>query len=302
VVAVAAVPGVAGAATIGTGDDGVVQYAAAAGESNRLALVDAFGPTTFTFADAGAPLTAGPGCVAGLTATVVCPVGPISAALKDGDDRASVNSFAGLGTVTLDGDGGDDDLLAGSQGSAVARGGSGDDTLVLSSNGGGFGYGQDGDDRLAGRSGGDTLSGGRGDDLLTKRPGLGSIASLSGDEGADRIVALGTPADSDGGPGSDLIIGGARISGGGGSDQIVSEGGATIDAGAGNDVIAAGDLSGNPDTISCGSGWDVVWFDAGDTVARDCEVRLRRPSPKLPGVDRAIADAQALLSHTPTIG
>jgi hypothetical protein len=98
-----------------------------------------------------------------------------------------------------------------------------------------------------------------------------------------------------------VLVGGASIEGGSGNDRIQSAGGATISGGSGADLIDAADGSGTPDTISCGSGLDAVWVDAGDTVAQDCELQMTGPAPPLPGVAGAISDAQALLTHTPTL-
>ena len=46
----------------------------------------------------------------------------------------------------------------------------------------------------------------------------------------------------------------------------------TIDGGAGRDYIDV--LNGGADTVDCGSGSDVVRFDATDTVAANCEILL----------------------------
>jgi hypothetical protein len=53
--------------------------------------------------------------------------------------------------------------------------------------------------------------------------------------------------------------------------------------------------------IDSGAGYDIVWADATDRVARDCERRLSGPAPALPGTAAAIADAQALLAHQPSV-
>jgi RTX calcium-binding nonapeptide repeat (4 copies) len=97
-------------------------------------------------------------------------------------------------------------------------------------------------------------------------------ATIKGTSRGDRLV--GTPrADTiDGGPGNDTILGLAGndlLIGGPGRDRIFG--------GPGNDSIAAnGD--GARDTISCGPGTDIVNADAGDSVARDCEVTSRQLS------------------------
>jgi Ca2+-binding RTX toxin-like protein len=295
VVAVAGVPGVASASTISVDGSGTVTYTASPGEANKLNLADPFGP--FGFADAGAPLTAGPGCAAALLIT--CPAGAISAALGDRADAARVNSFAPSGSVSVDGGNGNDDLLVGSNSAASALGGSGDDIIVLASNAGATASGGPGGDSLAGLSGADSLNGDGGADLLTERPGPAG-ATLAGGDGADRLVG-GDADDLDGGNGNDILVGSATINGANGTDVITSTGGATITAGAGADLVNAADGSGLADTISCGPGYDVVWADATDRVARDCERRLAGPAPVLPGTAAAIADAQALLAHRPAV-
>jgi Ca2+-binding RTX toxin-like protein len=296
VVAVAAVPGVASASTVSVDGSGTVNYQAAPGEANKLSLAAPFGP--FGFADAGATLSAGLGCTAG--ALITCPAGAISAALGDRADAARVNSFAPSGNVSIDGGNGNDDLLLGGNSAATGLGGSGNDIILMASNSGASASGGPGSDSLAGLSGSDSLSGDSGADLLTERPGPAG-ATLAGGDGNDRLVG-GEADDLDGGNGGDILVGSATIAGGAGADLITSAGGATITAGPGADAINAADGSGAADTISCGTGYDVVWADATDHVARDCERRLSGPAPALPGTTAAITDAQTLLAHRPDVG
>lgn len=102
--------------------------------------------------------------------------------------------------------------------------------------------------------------------------GLASAATVNGTSRAD--VLRGTPrADVlDGRAGKD------RISGLAGPDLIYSGPGRdVIDAGRGDDRIPAqGD--GTRDAIRCGAGQDIVTADAGDVVARDCEIVSRQIS------------------------
>ncbi len=97
-------------------------------------------------------------------------------------------------------------------------------------------------------------------------------ATIKGTSRGDRLV--GTPkADTiDGAAGNDTILGL------GGNDLLIGGlGRDTILGGPGNDSIAAnGD--GARDTVSCGPGNDIVNADAGDSVARDCEVTSRQLS------------------------
>jgi Ca2+-binding RTX toxin-like protein len=297
VVAVAAVPGVASASTISV-DSGVTQFHAAPGEVNKLDLV-AETISSATFADAGAPLTAGSGCTA-VAAGVSCPPGAIEVTLGDGADAAFVNQFLGSAT-TVDGGSGNDDIFAGSAGTTAITGGNGNDTLIASTNSNSTVEGGSGDDKLAGRSGADQLSGGPGNDLLAERPSR-SFLPLSGDAGDDRIVNTGARGPSDGGAGNDLLINGPDISGGSGNDRILkSEGGGRIRAGSGHDLISAADGTGLGTDISCGDGFDVVWADPEDSVASDCEIRFGGPAPALPGAAQATTDAAALLMHQPSV-
>lgn len=292
-VAVAGVPGVASAATVSVDSTGTAVYRAAPREANGLKLVNAFGPLGFT--DRGAPLYAGAGCTAG--PAVTCDATDISAALGDRADSALVNSF--LGDAALDAGPGDDDVLVGAASHASALGGAGDDSIVAVSNGLGTVSGGAGNDAIAGRSGSDDLAGDEGADLLAEQPGH-SIATLDGGDGADRLVGSAF-SELFGGAGNDLLVEGYTLDGGAGGDRIKSLGGATVRGGAGNDTIDAADATGAADTITCGSGFDVVWTDVEDTVAGDCELRLSVPAPALPGLAVAQADATALLAHVPNL-
>lgn len=90
-------------------------------------------------------------------------------------------------------------------------------------------------DVLNGTSGADQMRGKNGNDILN---GNGGDDTISGDAGNDVIR---------GGPGVDVLLGGA-----------------------GNDRIYARD--GEPDTIACGKGRDIVWADSIDVVTADCEI------------------------------
>ena len=129
------------------------------------------------------------------------------------------------------------------------------------------------DDRYAG----DDVEGGDGDDTI--RGGNGRN-HLDGGRGADRI---------DGGSGSDTLTGGA------GRDMLF--------AGGGPDTIHAAD--GAPDRISCGTNLsptsnggfelDVAYVDAGDQVAKDCELVRDRTG----AVVRATASANLTIRVWP---
>ena len=261
-----------------------ITYNAHSGEANDL-NVGFTGGTVFT--DAGASITAGPGCAASANGAV-CPANPelIDVLLRNRDDRASIIGYpqvqnihlsAGAGDdnatgvavidVLLEGDAGDDVLEAESDVTATTDGGSGDDTLTV------FPF------LATGRA----IGGSGSDQLYFKAAGPGpSLADLDGGNGADLLVAQPAGAAGstlDGGAGNDVIAiddgdprggTGFAVTGGAGADTI--EGGPladTIDAGPGRDVIDV--RNGGADTVVCGDGIDVVLHDASDTIAADCE-------------------------------
>lgn len=293
VVAVAGVPGVASASTISVNSGNVV-YKAAVGEANNLKLTD---PVGLTFADLGAPLSAGPGCTANPDATVTCPPTNIIANLGDQADAASVNAFVGLATVTINGNDGNDDILAGADGRAYANGNAGDDTLRTASNVLGTANGGAGNDTLIGGSSVNDLHGGAGNDTLSLSFSSSfSPDTLSGDAGADRLTGGAFDVLS-GGDGNDVLTTGAELHGDNGNDQIKSTlGGAIVDGGYGNDTIDAADATGNGDTITCGPGRDTVYVDAQDSVAADCEIVRSGPAPAFRSAAAQALDAAAALA------
>ncbi len=97
-------------------------------------------------------------------------------------------------------------------------------------------------------------------------------ATIKGTSRADRLVGTQKADTIDGAAGNDTILGlggNDLLIGGPGRDKIFG--------GPGNDsIVANGD--GARDTVSCGAGKDIVNADAGDSVARDCEVTSRQLS------------------------
>ena len=108
--------------------------------------------------------------------------------------------------------------------------------------------------------------------LLVVAPAGALAARLTGTSRADRLVGTARADTIDGRAGNDTLLGQAgndTLIGGLGRDRI---GGA-----AGNDSIAAsGDAA--HDSITCGTGRDIVNADLADTVAGDCEVTSRQIS------------------------
>jgi Ca2+-binding RTX toxin-like protein len=126
-----------------------VDYVAARGETNDLRA--SITGTTITLVDPGATIGVAQGCASVDAHTVTCGGTALSAALADGDDRATA---AGALPARLEGGDGADALTAGAANDTL-DGGAGADTLV----------GADGNDRLIGGSGDDSLDGGIGDDV-----------------------------------------------------------------------------------------------------------------------------------------
>lgn len=182
-----------------------------------------------------------------------------------GNDLISDNSVAGYANT-----------FYGMKGNDTLRGGNGNDKL----------YG--GDDAALEGTGNDTMNGGAGADLFVGGDGV-DTADYSDRSDAvgvvlDDLAFDGAPGEKDnvtddvevvrGGAGRDLLTGSdgrETIRGGGEGDSIEGDDAADVLEGeGGDDVIAARD--GAPDTITCGSGSDMVNADTTDTVASDCEL------------------------------
>jgi Ca2+-binding RTX toxin-like protein len=146
-------PAPARAATAGSSGagGGVVDYAAAPGEVNRLTA--GVSGATVTLADPGATIAPRGGCTAVDAHTVRCAGSAVSAALDNGDDTATVT---GALPVHLDGGAGADrltggsasDTLEGGPGADVLSGGAGEDRLA--GDGPALAVAGGGDDRLIG--------------------------------------------------------------------------------------------------------------------------------------------------------
>jgi Ca2+-binding RTX toxin-like protein len=177
--------------------NGTAVFTAAPGEHNdvragTLAIPDG---RTLRIDDAGAPLTAGPGCRRLAVGSVWCPEatpGALALSVSTGDENDQVFiDDSVFRTVTVHGGTGDDTIHVGnSVGTpAVLDGGAGDDQLSTAMN----------------SSDTPVLRGGSGDDVLTILEGGG--AQASGGAGNDRIVYVGAPFRQvvrlDGGSGND---------------------------------------------------------------------------------------------------
>jgi Ca2+-binding RTX toxin-like protein len=313
VAAAAAVPASASAASIALtvpGGTPTIAYTAAPNEVNALEMhgtVNGGLDLRMPFFEYSAPLTVGASC-AGLLPTICGSATqsyPVTVSLADESDVANVNSFTN--NLAMDAGSGNDDVLAGGV-NATADGGSGNDSILLAANSVVTGNGGPGRDRLYGGLGAAaaTLTGGGSGDLLV--PDGFAFNDAKGGSGDDRLVSFfGDTVTLSGGDGNDILTaptgGGAiTLNGGSGSDTIVSHvGGVTVDAGWGTDVLdVRGDASSTPDTVSCGSGFDLAWANSGDAVAGDCEIVIRRGTPPvISKVTSAVDAAHALIAHRP---
>jgi len=164
------------------------------------------------------------------------------------------------------------------------------------------------DDVLLGGPGADTLRGLGGNDVLwgLRQAGLTSTQPDVIDAGAGDDTVYGGPGPQriSGGRGDDFLEGGlgdGTIDGGAGNDTIRLRGGGAVAvrAGAGRDTIFA--RGGSRATIRCGAGRDVATVDAGDKVARDCElVNGKRQARARPRGAASRARAAAVRAGAPT--
>lgn len=169
----------------------------------------------------------------------------------------------GLGSDDAIFGGSGNDRLFGEGGNDVILGGDGNDR-IFGGSGDDLLHGQDGNDRLNGDDGDDVLNGGAGDD------------GLIGGDGNDILFGEGGTDFLLGGAGMDTLYGDDgddNLSGGDGNDDIHGgndndkiDGGAgddTLYGDAGNDLIAAG--TGN-DTVDGGSGDDSIYGEEGNDI------------------------------------
>jgi Ca2+-binding RTX toxin-like protein len=134
------------------------------------------------------------------------------------------------------------------------------------------------------------------------RPVTVSLDGLANDGPAGRGDNVGTGVDGvAGGDGTDTISGNDgdnALNGNNGADQLSGEAGDDEITGASfNDVgaDAVGLETRGADTLGCGAGDDVVYYDLSDTVRGDCELHVRVTDAGFAyqgtgGADRIIAD------------
>ena len=109
--------------------------------------------------------------------------------------------------------------------------------------------------------------------LAVALPGVAFAVERTGGPGNDRLVGTGGQDRLTGRGGNDTLIGrGGRdlLAGDRGNDVLRGGGGVDVLlGGGGRDRIDSRDRA--ADQVSCGNGQDVVYADAKDAVAGDCE-------------------------------
>lgn len=252
----------------------VLTYRAAPGEGNRLTARETAPGRAWSFRDAGAPVVAGPNCVAGGDGVVTCtapaplpPMGPpplntVAIVLGDGDDSVLI-SGSRYGGTEVDAGGGDDALVV-SAGWVQASMGPGDDRAR-----------GEGDDLMRGglRRGGLSASGGPGADVIEAARRADVSAGYFG--GAEGVRVSTDGHANDGAPGEGDDVGrGVRTISVGARDDVVdarhARGPVTIYGGSGDDRLyaspAGGGLQGGPgdDVLRGGPGLDRLGGEDGD--------------------------------------
>jgi Ca2+-binding RTX toxin-like protein len=293
----AVLPAAAQAADVAV-QNGTLRYSS--GQSANSVQVSPRSPGRFVVSDSKSNVTAGVGCTSMGARRASCPMAGVTAISIDvagGADHVSIDAAVST-PATITGGGGND-VLRGGSGNDRLEGGPGADSLDGAA-GNDSELGGDGNDTFSqGRvpNGADGLQGGGGvDDVGYGKRNAGIAVSLDGvanDGEAGEGDNVGTDVETvGGGSGSDRIVGNAaqnRLDGGAGNDFIDGRAGAdTLNGGRGADEIGSRDLS--VDRVDCGAEGDRVRANAGDRVARDCEVvgltapiRLRTVRTRLAG-------------------
>jgi Ca2+-binding RTX toxin-like protein len=199
------------------------------------------------------------GSGAGVQASLIDGAGPASGGSAAGDTFANVENLTGSAhSDTLVGNALDNELI-GLGGDNHLSGNGGDDVLTALG-GDDMLDGGEGDDALSGGDGTDVLIGGGGNDVLDGGSGSDTLAAGAGD---DQLLGGDGGGTLDGGTGNDLIVGGSgadTMLGGEGADVLTGHGGGdSLQGGDGDDqyVFEAGS---GIDTISDGSGKNVILF------------------------------------------
>jgi len=253
---------------------GTLQFAAGAGEANRVNATDVGTPGFTVVTDPGSIISTGPGCVSVTAHQGSCAL-PATGGQDMRIDLADKNDAArafklGSGSITINGGVGNDKIVDQPQYGADVNGGNGDDTITVHPNFGGAAdvHGDEGDDHITAISASGVVSGDGNSDVIRLdtmvNPLSGPPSAAYGGVGSDEIVAIGGTSIGliDGGDGND------RLS----TDEFATA--ATLDGGAGKDLITTKNLAGGspfpyPAQILGGAGPDKIdGGGAGDSL--DC--------------------------------
>lgn len=201
---------------------------------------------------------------------------PVEVALGDGDDTVTLSGSRAFAQLSLDGEGGDDTLIAspfargGTQNDRITSGNCGVNECVL--------QGGDGDDILTGGPTRDRLQGGTGSDDL--EGGLDKDTADYSNFAVDISVELGVASeeplagadtiDGDienlvGGFGNDKLTGSVfanTLEGGAGEDELIGdEGDDRLDGGPANDTLEGGVSGDGNDHFIGGPGFDTLTYE-----------------------------------------
>ncbi|HEX8745211.1 MAG TPA: calcium-binding protein [Thermoleophilaceae bacterium] len=236
---------------------GAGSFSLRAGPTEANDVVASASEASVTFRDAGAVLSAGPGCRIVSGGGVECPLGGVALQrvdfdLGDGNDRLDtydllIHDGRPHPRMTVEAGDGDDEVrtLAFSSDpqklGVIVRGGSGNDRL----------------------RGGGIVEAGEGNDVAISYHGY-SLDVVDGGPGDDVVDGGPAPDMVTGGPGNDYMYEGAEVWPVGPGYYPHDDG--TLDGGDGDDTMAAG---GNQSTITGGPGDDdiisgAVWADGGE--------------------------------------
>jgi Ca2+-binding RTX toxin-like protein len=267
-VTVLSAPAVASAASTVQIAGGTLGVVASSGEANNY-LIRQLGTDIIVFEANGNTLTPGPGCSNTSANRTVCgPVGGVGQiAVNSGDLNDTIDSNVQFIPNYLNGSSGDDTLKGIGQSQAdTFVGGSGTDVVsyagatynVWANLNGAADDGVGVVDWI--QSDVEGITGGTGDDhLLGASSAFAPMSNLTGGPGNDILSSAGGNTRMLGEDGNDSLIGGAGIdwlTGGNGLDALDGKGD--------DDIINVHDAAAG-DTVKCGAGADILYYNSGDT-------------------------------------
>jgi hypothetical protein len=271
--ALLAIAAPAGAATYSVPGT-TLSVAPLAGEANQVLVEIANGDWRVTRDNAAAaPVVAGSFCTQlSANAQVRCDIsGTMSFSLGDGNDKVTKITPGHGGTIN--GDAGNDTLVAMDNSVANLNGGADDDYLEANGPLADVFNGGDGNDQIRGSgAGADVVNGGAGTDTFLVAGGAWTVSlddvANDGIPGTNVSNVRPDVENITGGAFADELTGNAAanvLRGGGAGDKLDGKGGSdSIFGEGGDDTITARD--GAADTIDCGDGNDTVTADPQDIV------------------------------------